>query len=150
MRKIITTKSKESILSIEDTLAFIECLDLALRNTSTEMLKEIFEKFDLIDHFESGDFLSMSRFVFKRYNNHEEKIQVVKVEHRNTYCVACSFGKKVKAYDIEYKKEDSNISIVYNSSFAINLEIFEGELINYSWCNAFLSKEEMKNILEIK
>lgn len=43
MRKTITTKNKGRILSIEEISRFIEYLDLALRNASTDMLKEIFE-----------------------------------------------------------------------------------------------------------
>lgn len=150
MKETITTKSEVAILSIKDTSRFIEYLDLALKSANSIMLKLVFEKFSLISHPETKDFLALGKFIFKKYDNYDENIQIIKVEARSTYCVACSFGKTVKAYDVEYIKEDSNIFVVYNSSFAVNLDIFRGELIEFSWCNAFLSEVEVENLRKFK
>ena len=86
--------------------------------------------------------------LFKKNNNLEEGCELINVETRYTICSACYLGKAVRAYDVKYKKQGF-VSVIYSSSFAINLDIIDGELHSYSWCNFFLTKEEMVEIVKI-
>jgi hypothetical protein len=135
-----------SILSAQDTFEFTKNLDIALRTVDIKKLKEAFEKSSLLSHPETKDFLSQGTATFKRFNNLEEKIELLNVEDRNTKCSGCNLGKTVKAYDVKYKKQESVISVVYTSSFAVNLEITNGGLYDFAWCNFYLNKEEYKEI----
>lgn len=148
MRETIYIKPITPILSVLDTFEFTKNLDVALRTVDIEKLKETFEKSKLLNHPETKDFLSQGTAILKRFNNQEERIEMLNVEDRNTRCSACSFGKTVRAYDVKYKKHGF-ISVVYESSFAINLELINEKLYNFSWCNFFLNKEELSELTGI-
>jgi transcription elongation GreA/GreB family factor len=138
-----------SILSAQDTFEFTKNLDVALRTVDIKKLKEAFEKSSLLSHPETKDFLSQGTATFKRFNNLEERIELLNVEDRSTRCSACNLGKTVRAYDIQYRKQESTIFVEYKSSYAVNLEIVNSELYDFSWCNFYLNKQEMKELTEI-
>lgn len=142
MEQVTSLKKGTPILSILQTFEFTKDLDSALRTIDIKKLKETFAEASLVNHPETKDFLEQGVNTFKRFNNPEEGITLLNVEDRNTKCSACSLGKTVRAYDIQYRKQESFILVEYNSSFAVNLEIINGELYDFSWCNFFLNKEE--------
>lgn len=148
MREIFYSKISTPILSAGDTLEFTKKLDIALRSADIKKLNETFEKSSLLNHPETRNFLSQGTDTFKRFNNLEEKIELLSVKDRNTKCSACSLGKTVQAYDVKYKKQGF-ISVVYSSSFAINLELINGELYDFGWCNFYLNKSEMVELTGI-
>lgn len=148
MLKTIYSNTNTPILSALDTFEFTKNLDVALRTVDIKKLIETFEKSNLLNHPETRDFLSQGTDTFKRFNNLEEKIELLNVEDRNTKCSACSLGKSVRAYDVKYKKQGF-ISVVYSSSFAINLELINGELYDFAWCNFYLNKSEMAELTGI-
>lgn len=148
MKENIYCKTKPPILSVLDTFEFTKSLDVALRTVDIKKLKETFEKSNLLNHPETRDFLLQGTDIFKRFNNLEEKIELLNVEDRNTKCSACSLGKSVRAYDVKYKKQGF-ISVVYLSSFAINLGLINGELYDFAWCNFYLNKSEMSKLTGI-
>lgn len=148
MKEAVYCKTNPSILSVLDTFEFTKNLDVALRNVDIKKLKETFEKSGILNHPETKDFLLQGIATFKRFNNQEERIEMLNVEDRNTKCSACSLGKTVRAYDVKYKKHGF-ISVVYLSSFAINLELINGELYDFGWCNFYLNKSEMAELIGI-
>jgi hypothetical protein len=146
LKQAYYSKTSIPILSILDTFEFIRDLDFALVNCDTKKLYETFKKANLLNHYETKDFLAMGNYIFNKYNNSVENIELINVQDRISKCIACSFGKTVKAYDARYKKKESSISVIYTSSFAINLEINNGELVDFGWCNAFLNKKEINEL----
>lgn len=150
MTETIQTKGLNPILPFQNTQKFIKCLDSALMSVDIKKLKEVFERVELTTHSETNDFLSLGKYLFKKYTSIQQDIEIVKVEKRETRCIACSLGKAVLAYDITYKKIYSSFSVICLSSYAINLDINDkGELMEFAWCNAYLSKEEMNDFIRI-
>lgn len=149
MKQATHPKTNTPILSLLDTFEFTKDLDLALRAVDFKKLKDVFVKANLLNHPETDDFLLQGERTFKKFKNPEEKITLLSVEDRNTKCSACSLGKTVRAYDIQFRKQESVIFVEYTSSFALNLEIINGELYDFSWCNFYLNKEEMKELTGI-
>ena len=149
MTQTISTENRIPILGILDTFEFTKNLDSALRTVDIKKLKETFAEASLLNHPETKDFLEQGVNTFKTFNNPEVSIKLLSVEDRNTKCSGCTLGKTVRAYDIRYRKQESVISVEYMASFAVNLEIINGELYDFSWCNFYLSKEEMKELSEI-
>jgi hypothetical protein len=149
MEQVTSLKKGIPILSILQTFEFTKKLDSALRTVDIKKLKETFAEASLLNHPETKDFIEQGVNTFKTFNNPEEGITLLNVQDRNTKCSACSLGKTVRAYDIRYRKQESVISVEYNSGFAVNLEIINGELYDFSWCNFYLSKEEMKELTGI-
>jgi hypothetical protein len=148
MKVTISPNTSAPILSVLDTFEFIKKIEVALTTVDIEELQEAFEKASLLNHPETRDFLLQGTAIFKKINNLEEGYELIKVETRNTKCSACYLGKAVKAYDVKYKKQGF-ISVVYSSSFAINLNLINGELYDFAWCNFFLNKEEITELTRI-
>lgn len=149
--EVTTNPEKNSpILSIMDTIEFMKRFDLAVKKLDLKILHKAFKDFRLDYHPETNDFLTTSKIIFAKYNNPKKNIHLIDVQKRDSKCIACSFGKKVIAYDVKFKKIESNYSVVYSSSFAINLDINLGELIDFVWCNTFLNKSEMNELRELK
>ncbi|MFH6947320.1 hypothetical protein ACHRV6_02410 [Flavobacterium sp. FlaQc-51] len=148
MKETLYSKISTPILSVVDTFEFTKNLDVALRSVDIKKLKETFEKSSLLNHPEVEDFLLQGSITFKRFNNLDEKIELLSVEDINTKCSACSLGKTVRAYHVKYKKQGV-FSVVYSSSFAINLDLINGELYDFAWCNFYLNKEEMSQFTRI-
>lgn len=148
MIETVYSKTNTPILSAQNTFEFTKKLDAALRTADIKKLKETFEKSNLLNHPETRDFLSQGADIFKMVNNLEEKIELLNVEDRNTKCSACSLGKVVRAYDVKYKKHGF-ISVVYSLSFGINLELINGELYDFAWCNFYLNKSEIAELTRI-
>lgn len=142
MTQTISTANKTPILSILETFEFTKNLDLALRTVDIKKLKETFAEASLLNHPETKDFLEQGENMFKGFNNLAEEIELLEVKDRTTKCSGCTLGKTVRAYDIRYIKQESIISVEYTSSFAVNLEITNGELYDFSWCNFYLNKDE--------
>lgn len=149
MIQIISTEKRIPILSLNETNEFIQEIDFACIEANFDKLKNTLIKFNIINHPEAEDFLSQGQEMLKKFNNPDESITVASVSKRKSKCIACSFGKTVTVYDISYKKQNFLFSISYISSFATNLDIKNGLLIDFAWCNAYLSKNEMKELTKI-
>jgi hypothetical protein len=146
MTQTISAIKRTSILSLNETNQFVKEIDLACIEVDFKKLKDTFIKAKLLNHLETNDFLMQGERSFKRFNNPAEGIELLEAKDRATKCSGCTLGKTVRAYDIRYRKQESIISVEYNSSFAVNLEIIDGELVEFGWCNFFLNKEEYKEI----
>lgn len=62
-----------------------------------------------------------------------------------TKCIACSFGKKVNGYEIQSVVKDCE-NIRFTTKTALYFDITGGELLDFGWCNAFLSRQEFDQL----
>jgi hypothetical protein len=74
---------------------------------------------------------------------------VRKVGSFDSKYIACSFGKKISAYSVEYTKNSENTlpyHYIYEQCFAVNFESKDSKLVDFMWCNLYLKQSEMKEL----
>jgi len=144
---------KEGMLTAQETLLFIREVEEKCMKVDFIGLIEILNKYPLknINQEDYNDFISQASKEHQFWHENAMEIKIYSVQSFESKCIACSFGKTVKAFSVEFRKmNDIKLPgrIVYQKSFALNFEINNNELIDFGWCNAFLEQEEMKEIEE--
>lgn len=134
------------IFSELETNIFLDEIHFACLSLDINSLKNTIIKFNLQNLIETKDFIAQAENVFNLFQNEQNNTNPIKIEPFDTRCIFCSYGKMVKGYEVEYRKKEDNYSIMYKGAFAINFEIENGNLKNFSWCNAFLSKIDIEKI----
>jgi hypothetical protein len=144
---------KEGMLTAQETLLFIKEVEEKCIKVNFKGLIEILYKYPLksVNQEEYKDFISQAKKEHQFWHENAMEIKINSVQSFESKCIACSFGKTVKAFSVEFRKmNDTKLPgrIVYQKSFALNFEIKNNELIDFGWCNAFLEQKEMKEIKE--
>ena len=142
---------KEGLLTAQETQLFIKEIEEKCMKVDFIGLIEILNKYPLknINQEDYNDFISQASKDHQFWHENAMEIKINSVQSFESKCIACSFGKTVKAFSVQFLKlKDDRLSgrIVYKKSFAINFEIKDNEIIDFGWCNAFLEQEEMKEI----
>lgn len=137
--------SNSCILSQLETIDFIEDINRNCIELDSEGLKKTLIKYNLLNHPEAHDFLLQADNMFEQFNKNPN-IKIINVAKFDTKCIACSFGKTVKGYKVEYSKRENGLNLIYNWSFGINLDIQNEILFDFAHCNAFLSDTEYKKL----
>lgn len=138
--------SQDSLLTAYQTIEFVKDIDEACKLADLNKLKAVLSKHNLSDK-DAEDIVIRGRYVFNLFNNKEKGIRVLNSISRFTKCVFCEFGKTVKAYDVEYEQREGDITVIYTGSFAISFEIENEMLKGYGFCNGYLSKKEMEELI---
>ncbi|RTY89645.1 hypothetical protein [Flavobacterium sp. GT3R68] len=149
MQQIIPSKIKAPLLPAIKTSEFVNELVAVCKQVDFKKLKNTFNKFKLQNHPDFIDFINQGEHNFGLFNNIDKGFEVVSTETHESKCSFCSLGKTVIGFNVNYKKnKDSRLPsrIIYANSFAVNLEIKNGYLYEFGWCNSFLSKEQMKQL----
>ncbi len=137
------TKNKTVLLNKLQTEEFLQRIDKALHSFEHIEIFKVILDFKLTSAKDIDDFLSQSRAVTKVSDKYETI--VINVSPFQTKCIACSYGKTVSGYEVRSVVKDCK-NIGFISKVAINFDIREGELYDFSWCNGFLSREEVSEI----
>ena len=133
------------ILSQLETIDFVEDIHRNCMEVDSEGLKKTLNKYNLLKHPETHDFLLQADSMFEQFNKNPN-IKILSVVKFDTKCIACAFGKVVNGYNVEYSKNEKGLNLIYNWSFGINLNIQKEMLFDFAHCNAFLSKSEYQKI----
>lgn len=138
----------KALLSVHQTKRFLHELDLACRILDSDFLENTMKRLNLLDRKDAIDFLEESKERLDFWKDELPAIKIKNVTSFNSRCIACSFGKNVKVYQVEYEKNLSGIpsKVNYTNNFGINLQLKKGELIDFAWCNAYLKEEEMEEL----
>jgi hypothetical protein len=140
-------KTSVPILSKQETLKFINQIDLAIRLLDAQVLKWVVEKFGLHKLEDSLEFLEDAEDKLEFWKKKESSVQIKMVDSFETKCIACVFGKKVNGYLVSYYEEKPyGFKVHYERQFAINFQLKEGQLTDFGWCHAFLYKEEVDQV----
>ncbi len=138
--------TKTPLLTVSQTTEFVKDIDEVCKVADLKKLKDVLSKHNFTDK-DAEDIVIRGRYVFSLFNNQEKRIRVLNSVSRFTKCVFCEFGKTVKAYDLEYEKKQGEIGVIYTSSFAISFEIENEMLMGYGFCNGYLSKKQMEELI---
>lgn len=144
---------KEGLLTAQETQLFIKEIEEKCMKVDFIGLIEILNKYPLknVNQEDYKDFVTQAKMEHHFWHENAVEIKIYSVQSFESKCIACSFGKTVKAFSVEFRKmNDTKLPgrIVYQKSFALNFEIKNNELIDFGWCNAFLEKKEMIELLE--
>lgn len=144
---------KEGMLTAQETQLFIKEIEEKCLKVDFIGLIETLNKYPLknVNQEDYKDFITQAKIEHIFWYKNSLGITINSVQSFESKCIACSFGKTVKAFNVEYRKmNDTKLPgrIVYQKSFALNFEIKNNVLIDFGWCNAFLEQEEMKEIQE--
>ena len=136
------------MLNANDTLLFINEIDQLLKIFDFKGIIELTKnyQFDFIDTQELEIFIDRALEENKKWYENPLEIKINTIEAFETKCIACFFGKSIKAYQAAYlQMKDDKLPgrIMYSRSLAIYFEIKNNELFDFGWCNAFLEKTEM-------
>lgn len=144
---------KEGLLTVQETQLFIKEMEKKCLKVDFIGLIEILNKYPLknFNQEDYNDFISQALKEHQFWHKNPLEVKINAVQSFESRCIACSFGKTVIAFSVEFRKmNDTKLPgrIVYQKSFALNFEIKNNELIDFGWCNKFLEHEEMKVLLE--
>ena len=142
---------KEGLLTAQETQLFIKEIEEKCLKVDFIGLIEILNKYPLknFNQEDYKDFVTQAKIEHHFWHKNHLEVKINTVQPFESKCIACSFGKTVKAFSVQFLKlKDDRLSgrIVYKKSFAINFEIKDNEIIDFGWCNAFLEHDEMKEI----
>jgi hypothetical protein len=138
--------AKPHLLTESDTINFVHELNSACLLINFYFVKQLISKFNLQNDKDSQVFMDDCKAIFTKFNNYSEQINYTLVRKFDSRCIACSFGKNVSAYEVNYEKNIQGVKILYKGSFAISLTIQNGRLLDFAFCNAFLSEIEVKKL----
>lgn len=145
-KNIVETKAP--LLEAEQTNKFIDEMDILLSNLDFNGIIKLSKNypFNAIDQEELDEFIERAEYEHKNWYENPLEIKINSVVAFETKCIACFYGKTIKAYQAEYNQmKDENLPgrFIYNRSHAIYFEIKNNELFDFGWCNAFLDKKDM-------
>ena len=138
---------KEGMLTAQETLLFIREVEEKCMKADFIGLIEILNKYPLknVNQEDYKDFITQAKMEHHFWHKNPLKVKINTVHPFESRCIACSFGKTIKAFSVNFlKMKDDKLPgrIVYKKSFAINFEIKDNEIIDFGWCNAFLEQED--------
>jgi hypothetical protein len=150
--KLVSVK-ETPLLDKINTLTFLKDIETICNKVDFISLSAILQKypFQNINTSEYDEFIEQAKREHDYWHNNPSEVKIKAVTKFDSKCIACSYGKTVKAYRVEYVKlNDDRLPgrIVYNKNFALNFEIKDNKLIDFGWCNKFLDREEMKMLIE--
>ena len=151
IRTKVQSAIKEGMLTAQETRLFIRDVEEKCLKVDFIGLIEILNKYPLknVNQEDYKDFVTQAKIEHHFWHKNHLEVKINTVQPFESKCIACSFGKTVKAFSVQFLKlKDDRLSgrIVYKKSFAINFEIKDNEIIDFGWCNAFLEHDEMKEI----
>ena len=146
-----TLETKAPLLEAEETKNFISKMEQLLKKLDFKAIIDFTKNypFNTIDQNELNDFIDRAEEENSNWYENPLCIKINSVEAFDTKCIACSFGKTVKAYRVEYNQmNDEQLPgvFIYTRSIAINFDIKNNELNDFGWCNMFLEKKDMQEI----
>ncbi len=141
IEKEIETKS--ILLNSELTEKFLQRIDLAIQSFDFIEIYKVVLDFKLTNAPDIRDFLYQAKTMTKVSDKYETIVK--SVIPFQTKCVACSFGKIVNGYEIVSTVKDYE-NVRYTTKTALYFDITGGELYDFGWCNAFLSREEVSKL----
>ncbi len=149
----IQTEQKTPLLDQRNTQLFLRDMEAICKKVDFISFVEIVQKYPFynLDKEEYNLFIEQAIEEHDYWHNNFLDVKIKSVTKFDSKCIACSFGKTVKGYRVEYVKlNDLRLPgrIVYEKNFALNFELKDNELMDFGWCNKFLDREEMKVLLE--
>lgn len=151
IKSIVTLDTKTPLLYEEQSQQFVNEMDVLLRNFDFKGIVRLTKnyQFNAIDQKELNDFIDRAELEHINWYENPLEIKINTIEAFDTKCIACQFGKTVKAYRVLYNEMKAEIApgrINYGRSLAIYFDMKNSELFDFGWCNAFLEKNEMAAI----
>ena len=143
---------KEGLLTAQETQLFIKEIEEKCMKVDFIGLIEILNKYPLknVNQEDYKDFITQAKMEHHFWHKNPLEVKINTVHPFESKCIACSFGKTIKAFSVEFRKmNDTKLPgrIVYQKSFALNFEIKNNELMDFGWCNKFLEYHEMIELL---
>lgn len=143
------SKSKTPLLDRDQTKAFSNDLIEACQKVDLIPIMKVLHKYNLQHHKDNEVFIAGAHRILDYWKQNKDQIQITEVTLHESKCIACSFGKTVKVFHVIFNQlinETAGLRIIYSREFAINLDIQEGLLMDFGWCNAFLDKKELAEL----
>lgn len=146
LESVITSKKTEPLLNELQTKKFIVEMDIICKNVDFKKLLLLLSNYSIIKTTDIIDFINQGKEIFEGINNPISGIELISTETLESKCLFCSIGKTVQVYSVKYSKQEMNYKIIYSNNFAINMDIEDGMLKDFGWCNAFLNKSDLKQL----
>ncbi|WP_026978444.1 hypothetical protein [Flavobacterium tegetincola] len=141
MTETLILKSKNKQLSITETEAFIKDHEIACKTMDASNFRSLFLKYDLSF---VGDFQDVFNSIIEAmtvWKSVFKGTELREINVRDSNCIFCSIGKKVKVYNWTYLHtgEDAPMNkFVCYSRIAFMFDIQDDMLKNYGICNAYI------------
>lgn len=143
------SKSKSPLLDEDHTKAFRNDIMDACQKVDSILVMKVVHKYNLQHQDDIEEFINGAQIILDFWKNDNDQKEITEVTLHDSKCIACSFGKTVKVFHVLYNqliKGTAGRRIKFSREFAINLDIQEGLLMDFGWCNAFLNKKELAQL----
>lgn len=137
------TDKKIVLLNLEQTEKFLQRIDLAIHSFDFIEIYKVVLDFNFPITQDIRDFLDQAKIVTKVSDKYDTIVK--NVTPFKTKCIACNYGKIVNGYEIQSAVKDCE-NLRFINKTALYFDITGGELFEFGWCNAFLSKEEVSEL----
>lgn len=142
----ISPKIVEYLLNEFQTKEFISQLDNICKKVDYASLLLLMTNFSIKKTSDVINFINQGKEIFEGINKPSNGIELISNESFESKCLFCSIGKSVNVYFATYSKTEWDLQVIYTNSFAINIEIKNGKLKDFGWCNAFLKESDLKKL----
>jgi hypothetical protein len=137
------TDKKIVLLNSEQTEKFLQRIDLAIHSFDFIEIYKVVLDFNFPITQDIRDFLDQAKIVTKVSDKYDTIVK--SVTPFQTKCIACSFGKTVNGYEVvSVVKDLENLRFINKT--ALYFDIAGGELLDFGFCNGFLSREEVSEL----
>jgi len=136
------SKSDTPLLNAAQTKAFLNDIIDACQSVDIIPVLDVVHKYNLQHHHEIEEFIEGAHLIMDIWKDTDNRTKIRKVTMHNSRCIGCVFGKTVRVFHIEYNES----GLIYNKEFALNLDIQEGLLMDFAWCNGFLNKKDLSEL----
>lgn len=141
------SESAIPLLSETETNQFLEAIDQTLLEVDFHKFITTCKAFGV---YETGDF-DTNLDTIQRIEHSlgpKDKRKIKNVNTRLSRCAACYLGKTIKVYSLEYSRpmDDCDIRGIYQTEFGFMTATREGKLMDFGFCNLFLSGEECESL----
>lgn len=139
---------KRNCLDVEQTKEFLKEHELACKTMEVDDFAQLFLKYDLSFIEDYNDVMTAVGEAMMDWKKEFRETQLQEVTSFDSNCIFCSIGKKIKVYRwscLHKKAMAPNNKILDYNQIAFMFDIKEGQLVNYSTCNAYLEKNELEN-----
>lgn len=137
------TNNKAILLNKLQTEEFLQSIDSAIHSFDLAKIINVVLNYKFPITPDIRDFLDQAKDVTKVSDKYETIVK--NVSTFQTKCVACNFGKTVNGYEIQSVVKDCE-NIRFTTKTALYFDIVDGALLDFGFCNGFLSKQEVSEL----
>lgn len=134
----------QPLLDPKATLAFYDLLTAACLTFRYDLIEYTLKKYlDATVLLDCKEFLEQAKVLTDDYRSKHPTMHVIKSRFYESKCTFCFFGNTVRGFELLYSFQKTFPMVVYTHRMALHVVIKDQCLVDFNWCNVFLSGKEV-------